>query len=79
MTKIVELDPDDSPPPLGRYAMVAVVRKPSVHGRAFVDHASGRTYVASEDEADIADKLAKAKKWAAEKGIPNVYLQREGS
>jgi hypothetical protein len=76
MAKLIEMKPNTRRPAL-RLALVVSSSKPPPDASSITDRGTNRTFYADTTEHDIGIMVERAKVWADEQSIPNVYLSRE--
>jgi hypothetical protein len=77
MVAVIELKPGDDPRQHGRYALVFVSSKPPKEGAAIAIQGNSQTFFADDDEHDVSVIVERAKIWAAENSIEQVYVKRD--
>ncbi len=77
MAHIIELKPDQRPPPGRDWVMVSVL--PPEHAsdrRSIVRHSSGATFYTMSADDEVGRTIDRAANWADAHSVDNVYVQR---
>jgi hypothetical protein len=77
MAEVIELKPGVRPPAV-RLVLVVSSSSHPIASVPVVDRGSSRTFFATTSEENIALVLKRAIFWADARGIPNIYLRRDG-
>jgi hypothetical protein len=77
MARIIVLNAGEDPPANERHALVLGSPLPPEQGVSCVDNGRNRTFFATDSARDIALMVERAKVWADQRLIANVYVKRE--
>lgn len=77
MTNVVELSAGESPHSDERYALVCVSSTPPTEGASTSAQEFGQIFFADDNEHDVSVMVDRAKIWATENDVANVYVSRD--
>jgi hypothetical protein len=77
MATTIELEAGEHPPVRERHALVIGSPTPPAQAVPCMDDGRNRIFFATDSERDIALMVRRAKVWADERGVANVYVRRE--